>query len=86
MNNDKRTPLAVAAGYAHIEIVKFLLENSANINSKDKGGRCPLHFALYEGNQEAQTLEVVKFLIEKGADVNSKDGEGKICINRAVFK
>ena len=86
MNNDKRNPLAVAAGYAYIEIVKFLLENGANINSKDKYGRCPLHFALYEGNQEAQTLEVVKFLIEKGADVNSKDGEGKICINRAVFK
>jgi ankyrin repeat protein len=32
-----RTPLMSATAYGHINIVKFLLENGANINTKDTG-------------------------------------------------
>ena len=41
-----RTILSVAAaGYNHLDVVEFLLENRADVNAKDKGGLIPLHNA-----------------------------------------
>ncbi len=33
------------AGYNHLDVVEFLLENRADVNAKDKGGLIPLHNA-----------------------------------------
>lgn len=38
--------LSVAtAGYNHLDVVEYLLENRADVNAKDKGGLIPLHNA-----------------------------------------
>jgi ankyrin repeat protein len=40
------TPLHIAAGHGHFDIVKILVENGANVNVKDLMGFTPLHSAI----------------------------------------
>ena len=34
-----------AAGYNHLEVVEYLLDEGADVNARDKGGLIPLHNA-----------------------------------------
>ena len=58
--------LPKAAYYGHLEIVKYLVENGADINAKDNNGWTSLIHAAYNGH-----LEVVKYLVENKADINA---------------
>ena len=68
----KQTPLHVAATAGNILMVKFLLENNANIKEADDHGRTPLHRAAVAGSKE-----VVQLLIDSGADLDAIDTEGQ---------
>lgn len=69
--SNQGTPLSLASLIGHIEIVKFLIEKSADINMRiEKGGQTPLMAAIVGRD------EIAKLLIEKGADVNIKDNAG----------
>lgn len=68
MDGRESTPLHFAAGYNHLEVVKLLLENGADIEAKDKGCLVPLHNACSYGH-----YEVAELLIKYGADVNAVD-------------
>jgi ankyrin repeat protein len=48
------------------ELAKALIENGADVDSKDSHGRTPLSYAAWSGHEA-----VVKLLLEKGADVGS---------------
>lgn len=54
-------------GAKHLDIVKYLIENNADVNFKDYSGRTPLMTASYYGN-----LEAIKYLIDNGADINNR--------------
>lgn len=61
-------------GYAiHSELamVKLLVKHGANINSKPRVGRTPLHNAAACGY-----IDIVRFLIDNGAKVNVQDNKG----------
>ncbi len=60
------TPLSLAAYYSKWDVVKYLIEQGAEVNAADKYGRTVLHRAASYGQ-----LDVVKFLIEQGANINS---------------
>jgi hypothetical protein len=62
------TPLHLAAKWGHIEIARFLLECSVDVDARDMNRLTPLHLASREGQ-----LEVARFLIDHGADVNAQD-------------
>nr|BAN81931.1 transient receptor potential A5 channel [Solenopsis invicta] len=63
------TALQMAAWQGNIDLLKQLHEKGADINSKDKIGRCALYYAVYNGN-----TEVTKWLLEHGGDVDIKIG------------
>lgn len=71
MNEDECTPLHVAAENGDAEDVTALVNDGADPNAQDKGGRTPLHVAAQEGHAEAVTA-----LINAGADRNAQDNYG----------
>lgn len=53
----------------NLDIVKYLVENGANINASEIWFTThPLRWASYKGH-----LDVVKYLIEKGANIHAKN-------------
>ena len=61
-------------------MVKFLIENGADINIKNNNGDTVLHEAVLIKDN----LEVVKLLIENGADINIKNNNGDTVLHYAV--
>jgi ankyrin repeat protein len=71
------TPLHTAAGSGHLEIVRYLLQQGANVNSAKTIGdneTVLMSAALvYPGQTESRKLEIVKLLVAKGAGVKAHD-------------
>ncbi|KAF5597567.1 ankyrin repeat [Fusarium pseudocircinatum] len=65
IQEDLDSALRVAAREGHIEIIRFLLNESANINETTGGA---LQAAAYRGR-----LVVMKFLLDNGADIDAHD-------------
>ncbi|XP_025092484.1 oxysterol-binding protein-related protein 1-like isoform X2 [Pomacea canaliculata] len=65
------TPLHLAAYFGHINTVKVLLEQGAEVNLVNVSGDTPLHRASYTGRED-----VVRTLLEYGADVAVVNVEG----------
>ena len=51
--------------------IKDLIERGANVNTRDKWGLTPLHWAC-----DKNSIELTKMLIEKGANINAIDNDG----------
>jgi len=61
------------------DIVKFLIENGADIDAKDNLGATALMYAV-------DHLEVVELLIKEGIDVKAKDNYGDSALSFALKK
>lgn len=57
-----------------VDLVKLLVNNGANINEKNFGGRTPMHTSVVIS--QGETLKISEYLIEKGADINAQDDDG----------
>ena len=72
---NKVTPLHCAiTNFNHkfgLGIVELLIANGGDVNSKDDGGRTPLHLATSEGYKE-----VAELLIIKGANADAENVDG----------
>jgi len=64
-------PLAYAAAYGNLEIVKVLKEKGADINGRVAYGDCPIIKAMEHDN-----IDIAKYLITQGADVNNPNAFG----------
>jgi len=79
-DSDKRTLLINSVAKNNLEIVKFAINNGADLNFQDQSGYTSLHFcALYK------YAVITDLLIEKGADVNIRDEHGNSPIWTAIF-
>jgi hypothetical protein len=64
---DKRTPLHLAAAAGHMDIVKYLLENGAEANPRDRWGATPLN--------DAQDPQIIEYLENHGGEPGTDQSE-----------
>ena len=60
------TPLMIASSCGHIEVLEYLLQAEADVNSKDEDGYTPLAYAI----TGSKSLTVVQRLLQSGANPN----------------
>ncbi|PKK41442.1 hypothetical protein CI102_13947, partial [Trichoderma harzianum] len=67
----------------HTAVIQLLLDNNANIETKDKDGDTPLGIAAYYGQTAA-----IQLLLDYNADINAKsnDNVGRTPLSYAVEK
>jgi ankyrin repeat protein len=70
-SNEVNKPLAYAAAYGNVEIVKMILARGADIDGEVAYGDVPLIKAAEHGNND-----IIIYLIEQGADVNKPNDFG----------
>ena len=83
---EKVTPLFVAALHHHYDIVRYLVENGADVSARTSkncgssfGGLTPLHAAFILGHQNAtseQLERIIRFLVGSGADPSALSSTG----------
>ncbi len=79
VNKPGWAPLHYAASTGQVQVIEFLLEQSAYIDAESPNGTTPLMMAAMYGSPEA-----VKVLIQAGADLNIKNQLGMTALDFAV--
>lgn len=69
--NCETSALVEASYYGHLEVVKFLVENGANVNNIVKGYLGMNRDTALVSASANGHLEVVKYLVENGANINN---------------
>jgi len=77
---DKNINLILASSNGYKDIVKILLKNGADINTKDGAGWTPLIWAI--GNQDEK---MTSLLLNAKADVNIKDKSNNTPLEIALW-
>jgi hypothetical protein len=76
----QRSPLALAASFGHVDVVQFVLERGAVVDSLDADEQTPLQIAAAFGH-----LRVVEMLLDAGASaVRASDVSGRSAIHWAA--
>ncbi|MDR3303283.1 MAG: ankyrin repeat domain-containing protein [Treponema sp.] len=77
--DDGITPLHISARAGYIGFIEFLIEQGANVNTKNASGSTPLHEAVRSGNLEAITI-----LLKARANINAQDARGNSVLHLAI--
>jgi ankyrin repeat protein len=78
--SDKDAFLREAAVHGRQDVAEWLLQNKADINSKDTAiGFSPLHLAIMGGHGD-----VAQWLVSRGADANAADFDSRTVLQFAV--
>jgi len=79
-DNNGMTPLSIAAGRGHAEIVKLLLNRKADIRAVNQQKQTALHLAALGGNEEC-----VKILLAAGASPSARDFKDDLPLHFAAI-
>lgn len=74
-NDDKKTPLHVAAESQNSSMLRLLLHNGASIEQVDKNGNQAIHFACCSSSEIP--FEPINYLLDMGATLRAKNNVGK---------
>jgi len=77
LSDTQSTPVRSACYMTNIDVVKFLVENDADIHRPNvNGGTCLIN--------SVQSVELCQFLIQQGASVNAVDNSGNLALHYAI--
>ena len=76
--DSKNAALQEACSAGQLDIVKFMIENGADVNAKNNSGGTPLNVASQGDNRD-----IVELLIENGANINNKNNNGLTPLHQA---
>ena len=74
-----QTALGIAATAGHVDMVKYLVEIGAKVNTVDKWVKTALGIAASAGH-----VDMVKYLVENGAEMNAVDENGQTALRMAA--
>ena len=79
--SDGFTPLGLATFFGHLELVKYLLEKSADVNlaARNSMKTTPLHSAAAR-----RRTAIARILLEGGAEVNARQTSGVTALHSAA--
>src|SRR5207302_1689353 len=89
-NVEKATPLLWASINRHISLMRFLVENGADVNASNAAGTSILMIAVSILSEPSQPptkayYELVRLLLERGANVNAaREGDGRSVLEWAA--
>ena len=76
-SDTESTPVRSACYMTNIDVVKYLIDNGADIHKPNiNGGTCLIN--------SVQSVELCRFLITKGANVNAQDNTGNLALHYAI--
>ena len=78
-DSDGYMPIHRACHNDNVELVRFLVDQGADVEAKTNEGWRPIHCAAYWGN-----INVVNFLIKYGANLNALTYGNNTCLHFAV--
>ena len=81
--NDGATPTMIAAKAGNVDVFRYLLPKTININTLSNNGSTALHYACRAGNS-SPALEIVKLLVEAGINVDKTNAIHKAAIHVAA--
>ena len=73
------SPLHWAVACGNIDIVKLLIKDGADLESKDFEDKTPLHISI-------ENIEILKYLIDCGADKNTRDENDRTPLINSVIE
>ena len=79
-DSEGRTALINSVSEKQIELVRWLLDNGADVNIQDRGGYSALHFAAQE-----RLVAIGKLLLDHNADLELRDKYGNTPLWTAVM-
>jgi ankyrin repeat protein len=80
------TPLHYACREKNLDIIKVLLANGANVNSKNRYSTFYPIFDVLTSMVKKDSFQIVKLLIDKGVDIDAVDSFGNTALHYAVEK
>jgi ankyrin repeat protein len=84
-DDDHNTSLTWAAYYGHVNSLRLLLEHGADVHSRDKDGRTPLHDLVWGGESfKGDRPDIARLLLKHGANVNARDNKYRTALHVAV--
>ncbi|KAJ3616119.1 hypothetical protein Zmor_012053 [Zophobas morio] len=81
LSQDLVSPVFLAAQNGHFEVVKFLVERGASVDTADDQGDAPVIAAA-----SGEHFGIVKYLVQKNADVNSVNKRGLTTLAHVVAR
>ncbi|MBP1634624.1 MAG: uncharacterized protein H6Q10_1198 [Acidobacteria bacterium] len=76
---NRKAPLHYAAEAGRLEVVRFLLDQGAQVSRPNIAGETPLHYAV-----ALDSPDVVNLLLARGADVDARTEDGATPLRMAV--
>jgi ankyrin repeat protein len=81
------TPLIYSSIMGRVDVTKFLLEKSANVNYQERTfGMNALMYTLWKFNGKGKMNETVNLLLEKDININARDKNGSTALMIAAYK